>query len=148
MLCYNRAMRFLAIHVDYFACHITVRGRSKVYEPIAEDNRTAELRDGLLILASVEKTDTADPSGVADRAAAEIAKLAAQVGTKAVLLHSFAHLFAELSDSQTAIDVLTATAAALAAQGYAVQRTPFGWFNTLEIRAKGHPLSRVARIVS
>lgn len=140
-------MRFLAIHVDYFACRITERGRSKVYEPVADDKRSAELHEGLLILASVEKADTADPNGVAERSAAEIAKLAAQVGTKAVLLHSFAHLFAELSDPQTAIAVLTVTAEALVAQGYAVQRTPFGWFNTLEIRAKGHPLSRVARIV-
>ena len=30
----------------------------------------------------------------------------------------------------------------------AVTRTPFGWFNTLEIRAKGHPLSRVARTIT
>ena len=27
-------------------------------------------------------------------------------------------------------------------------RTPFGWFSTLQIDAKGHPLSRVARIVT
>jgi Archaea-specific editing domain of threonyl-tRNA synthetase len=141
-------MRFLAIHVDYFACRITERGRSKVYEPVADDNRTSELRDGLLILASVEQSDTADPAGVATRAASEIGKLATQLGVRALLLHSFAHLFAELSDPQTAIDVLTAMAAALSEQGCAVQRTPFGWFNTLEIRAKGHPLSRVARIVS
>ena len=26
-------------------------------------------------------------------------------------------------------------------------RTPFGWFNILDIRAKGHPLSRVARTI-
>lgn len=141
-------MRFLAIHVDYFACRITERGRSKIYEPVADEQRNSELRGGLLILASVEKSDAADPSGVATRSAAEIAKLAAQLGVKSLLLHSFAHLFAELSDPQTAIDVLTATANELAAQGYTVQRTPFGWFNTLEIKAKGHPLSRVARIVS
>jgi threonyl-tRNA synthetase len=32
-------------------------------------------------------------------------------------------------------------------RGFEVTRTPFGWFNTLEIKAKGHPLSRVARRV-
>ena len=36
----------------------------------------------------------------------------------------------------------------LRAKGLAVTRTPFGWFNTLDIRAKGHPLSRVARVIS
>jgi hypothetical protein len=29
-----------------------------------------------------------------------------------------------------------------------VARTPFSWLNALEIRAKDHPLSRVARTVS
>jgi threonyl-tRNA synthetase len=29
-----------------------------------------------------------------------------------------------------------------------VVRTPFGWFNTLDIQAKGHPLSRVARVIA
>jgi len=36
----------------------------------------------------------------------------------------------------------------LRAQGLAVTCIPFGWFNTLDIRAKGYPLSRVARTVS
>jgi hypothetical protein len=35
----------------------------------------------------------------------------------------------------------------LAEQGYAVEQSAFGWFNRLEIKAKGHPLSRVARQV-
>ena len=33
------------------------------------------------------------------------------------------------------------------AGGYAVEQSAFGWFNRLEIKAKGHPLSRVARQV-
>jgi len=26
-----------------------------------------------------------------------------------------------------------------------VHRTPFGWFNALQIKGQGHPISRVAR---
>lgn len=36
---------------------------------------------------------------------------------------------------------------ALHVAGHTVTRTPFGWFNTLDLQAKGHPLSRVARSV-
>ena len=32
-------------------------------------------------------------------------------------------------------------------RGIEAIRTPFGWFNTLEMKAKGHPLSRVARVI-
>ncbi|MER3406462.1 MAG: hypothetical protein C4289_15920 [Chloroflexota bacterium] len=64
-----------------------------------------------------------------------------------MVLHSFAHLFAELAEPTTAVQVLDLVRARLEQQGYAVTRTPFGWFNTLEIKAKGHPLSRVARTV-
>ncbi|MBI3301285.1 MAG: hypothetical protein HYZ72_04305 [Deltaproteobacteria bacterium] len=32
--------------------------------------------------------------------------------------------------------------------GLRSSRTPFGWFNTLHIDAKGHSLSRVARVVT
>jgi hypothetical protein len=35
----------------------------------------------------------------------------------------------------------------LAADGFSVSQTAFGWFNKLEFNAKGHPLSRVARQV-
>jgi hypothetical protein len=35
----------------------------------------------------------------------------------------------------------------LAADGYSVSQSAFGWFNRLELKAKGHPLSRIARQV-
>ena len=47
-----------------------------------------------------------------------------------------------------AIDVLQRTHQELLNAGLQSQRTPFGWFNTLQIDAKGHPLSRVARMVT
>jgi hypothetical protein len=46
-----------------------------------------------------------------------------------------------------AVKVLDATAAHLAAAGLAVHRSPFGWFTRWDLQAKGHPLSRVGRVV-
>ena len=67
---------------------------------------------------------------------------------RTIILHPFAHLFGELSAPKVAINVLSCTQQELINAGLQTYRTPFGWFNTLQIDAKGHPLSRVARIVT
>jgi threonyl-tRNA synthetase len=138
-------MRYLAWHVDYFQCRITERGRSPLVEEYDDPETVAE--EALLILASVEKADEAAPGRVATRAVEEIASHAARLKVGTVVLHPFAHLFGELCRPAVAVQVLKAVEDGLHAKGLAVQRTPFGWFNTLEIRAKGHPLSRIARTI-
>jgi threonyl-tRNA synthetase len=139
-------MRFLIMHVNSFCCTITTRGRSNVYEEY--DDPVTRVGEALIVLASVEQGDERDPETVARRAAAEIVKLATQLKVATVVLHPFAHLFGELSAPETAIDVLSRTQQDLLQAGLQSQRTPFGWFNTLQIDAKGHPLSRVARTVT
>ena len=139
-------MRFLAWHVDYFKCHITERGRSPLVEEYDDPETVVE--NALLVLASVEKEDETAPETVSERTASEIATHAANLKVQTVVLHPFAHLFGQLSRPAMAVRVLQMVEEKLRAKGLAVTRTPFGWFNALEIRAKGHPLSRVARTVS
>jgi threonyl-tRNA synthetase len=139
-------MRFLILHVNSFRCTITEKGRSKVYEQY--DNSETYVEEALIVLSSVERGDERAPEVVATRASAEVAKLAAQLKVSTVVLHPFAHLFAELGPPEAAIEVLTKTQQKLIGAGLQVIRTPFGWFNALQIDAKGHPLSRVARIVT
>lgn len=133
------------LHVDQFKSRITEKGRSKIIEPF--DNPETSVNEALIVLSSVEKEDEAKPEVVADKAAQEIAKLASQLKVKTIVLNSFAHLFGELSRPEVAIEVLKETQRKLADGGFKVIRSPFGWFNTLEIKAKGHPISRVARII-
>ena len=139
-------MRFLILHVNSFCCTITEKGRSKVYEPY--DDPVTRVEDALVVLSSIEKGDESNPALVAQRAGAEISKLATQLKVATVVLHPFAHLFAELGSPETAIDILTRTQQELTTLGMHCIRTPFGWFNGLQIDAKGHPLSRIARIVT
>lgn len=138
-------MRFLMLHVDYFKSSITEKGRSPVIEEFSQ--RDTEISEGLVVLSSVEKSDEADPVKIAEKASAEISKHAHALKVDNIVLHPFAHLFAELSRPQVAIEVLRGIEENLRGDGFQVLRTPFGWFNTLELRAKGHPLSRVARRV-
>ena len=139
-------MRFLSLHVNSFCCTITTKGRSKVYE--AYDDPVTRVDDALLVLASVERGDERNPQLVAERASAEIVPLATPLKATTVVLHPFAHLFAELAAPRLAIDILSRTQQALSQTGLTTIRTPFGWFNALQIDAKGHPLSRVARTVT
>jgi Archaea-specific editing domain of threonyl-tRNA synthetase len=137
-------MRLLIWHVDAFAAEPTERGRSKLADAAPAAVR---LEDGLVVFAACEKADEAEPEAVAGRAAAAIAEVAKQLGARSVVLHSFAHLFVELSAPAAAKAILDATQARLEAEGYSVGQSAFGWFNRLDLRAKGHPLSRVARQV-
>lgn len=139
-------MRFLMLHVDSFVCRITEKGRSKVYEDF-EDPET-RVEETLIVLSSVEKGDEKALKVVAEKAVTEIVKLARQLKVSVIVLHPFAHLFGELSSPQVAIEMLKEAEVRLQKQGFEVNRTPFGWFNTLDVKAKGHPISRVARIVT
>ncbi len=139
-------MRILILHVDHFSSTITEKGRSKLVE--TPSSKTVETTEALLILVSVEKQDEPTPEKTAKKTADEIAKLAHQLKVDVIILHPFAHLFAEMSSPEIALATLKWTEGELLRDGFKVVRTPFGWFNTLNLKAKGHPLSRVARIVS
>ena len=137
-------MRLLIWHVDGFTAEPTERGRSRVADT---EPPTVAIADGLVVFAQGEKVDEADPDAVAARAADAIGRVAAQLKVATVVLHSFAHLFGELCDPAVARAMLDTTQAHLAARSLVVQQTAFGWFNRLDLRAKGHPLSRQARQV-
>lgn len=146
-------MRVLIIHVDSFGCRITEKGRSKVMESFDEANRKTEVGEALVVLTSVEKNDALAPEEVATKAATELQALAQQLKVKTLVLHSFAHLFAELGSPADALQIMKLTEEKLknwpdAPTDWQVIRTPFGWFNTLDIKAKGHPLSKISRIFS
>ncbi|MGZ6391160.1 MAG: threonyl-tRNA synthetase editing domain-containing protein [Ktedonobacterales bacterium] len=137
-------MRMLIWHVDAFVAEPTERGRSKVAD---SEPQTVRIDDGLVVFAAAEKADEADPEATAERAVAAVVEVAKQLGAMTIVLHSFAHLFVELSAPAVARQILTGMQGKLEAQGYTVSQSAFGWFNRLEMRAKGHPLSRVARQV-
>ena len=137
-------MRMLIWHVDSFAAEPTERGRSKLAD---ETPQTVRVEEALVVFAASEKADEPGPDAVAERAVAAVIDVAKRLGEQTIVLHSFAHLFVELSTPATAKAILDQMQTTLEAQGYNVQQSAFGWFNRLEMRAKGHPLSRVARQV-
>lgn len=139
-------MRILILHVDYFKSEITEKGRSKLVEEYKSP--VTEVKEGIVVLASVEKQDETNYEEVARKVTNEIAEIADKLKTGTIVLHPFAHLFGELAAPQIAIEALKVIESNLVRKGFNTIRTPFGWFNTLEFKAKGHPLSRVSRIIA
>jgi threonyl-tRNA synthetase len=138
-------MRLLMFHVDSFTCTVTQRGRSPVIEePTAP---SMHIDDGILVLASAEAGDESAQSAVIAGSAREICTLATQVKARHVMLLPFAHLFGEPAPPTDAVNLIDGIATAVRAEGLEVQRPPFGWFHSWDLKAKGHPLSRVARRV-
>ncbi len=135
-------MRLLIWHVDHFAAEPTRRGRSPVAEIAA---RSVEVAEALVVFAQVEQADAVDAEAAAERAAEAIRRVAEQLKVRPVVLHSFAHLFGEPAAPDAARLILDAVQRRLEARDLTVSQTAFGWFNRLDMQAKGHPLPRQAR---
>ena len=134
-------MRFLAWHVDYVRAEPTERGRSA----LVEEAKPVKAENALLVFANFEKNDESHQAEVIERATAEIASIAAQLKVTDVVLNPFAHLFAEPSTPEVAVDMLGRIHEGLVGRNLIVQRLAFGMFYELELKAKGHRLSRIAR---
>ena len=139
-------MRFLSFHVDYFRYKVTKKGRSKVIEEITEDNREAQIKNALVLFISTEKRDE-ENSEILKKSIIEIEKITNQLKISNIVIVPFAHLFGQLSTIEFSFEFFKKIESKLKMMDYSVLRLPFGWFNELEMEAKGHPLSRISRII-
>ncbi|MBA7528148.1 hypothetical protein ES705_20331 [subsurface metagenome] len=137
-------MRFLSFHCDYFRFKATKRSRSKIFEELTEENRENGFENVMALYISVEKRDE-DSTEFIPKAVKEIEKIGNQLKVSNVIVLSFAHLFGELSNPEFGLKALKNLEKKLVENGFNVLRPPFGWFNELELKAKGHPLSRISR---
>ena len=69
--------------------------------------------------------------------------LANKKGTRAIVLHSFAHLGGDSADPAFAKAFLETLAERLRATDYDVQLTPFGWFCSWDLGVHGESLAKV-----
>ena len=137
-------MRFLSFHCDYFRFKATKRSRSKIFEELTEENRENGFENVIALYISVEKRDE-DSTEFISKAIIEIEKITTQLKVSNIIVLSFAHLFGELSNPEFGLKALKDLEKKLVEDGFNVLRPPFGWFNELELKAKGHPLSRISR---
>ncbi len=135
-------MRFMAWHVEYFKAKPAAQGRSGIYE----EGKDLDVGESLLVFISFEKADENRSEEVLKRGTEEIANVADNIGVGTVILNPYAHLFAELSNPGFAQRMLALFQQKLS-ERFEVHKLAFGLFYEIELKAKGHKLSRISRIV-
>ncbi|MHA1805541.1 MAG: threonyl-tRNA synthetase editing domain-containing protein [Promethearchaeota archaeon] len=137
-------MRFLSFHCEYFKYRTTKKSRSKIIENLSEENKQGIIQNAIVLFISFEKEDENNPF-ILKQCIKEIKAITQQLKVHNMVLLSFAHLFGELSSPEFGFISIKKLEEKLKENSFTILRPPFGWFNELELKAKGHPLSRIAR---
>ena len=140
-------MRILFIHADRLEYEVR-EPAIKDAEEVDAEHRQAAVDEVLVCFATIEERDEADPEGIAARAVAEVADVAAKVQTRRVVLYPYAHLSSSLAAPTASRKILASLAANLRAEGFEVIASPFGWYKSFKLSCKGHPLSELSREVT
>ena len=140
-------MRFLSFHVNSFGYKITKKGRSKIIEEITEENKENHIENAIVLFIASDKEDESNLD-IIENLIYEILKIVRQLKVKNIVLIPFAHLFGQLSSMDYAFESLKNIEKFLKEKGFFVIRMPFGWFSEFDMKAKGHPLSRISRIIN
>ena len=140
-------MRILFIHADRLEYDVREPAINNP-EEVPPEHRSAAMDEVLVCFTTVEARDEADPEGIAGLAAREIEDVAGKVDTRRVVLYPYAHLSSSLGAPDVARIILANLAARLKTEGYEVLASPFGWYKSFRLSAKGHPLSELSREVT
>jgi len=140
-------MRLLLIHADRFE-YETREKAVKEPEPLDDSHKHGALQDGLVAFSTVEKNDEQDPEQITSNAASSIGEVLGWLKTKKVMVYPYAHLSTSLASREPAISILKGLEDKLVQRGYEVSRSPFGWYKSFTITAKGHPLSELSRTIT
>ena len=140
-------MRLLLIHADRFEYEAREKA-VKEPEPLDESHKRGALENGLVVFSTVEKNDEQDPEQIATNAASSVEEVLGWLKTKKVMVYPYAHLSTSLASREPAISILKALEEKLVQKGYEVTRSPFGWYKSFTITAKGHPLSELSRTIT
>lgn len=108
-----------------------------------ESTREVASSQAVLVLVHVEAHDPERQSKLVTKAIKNIKWLSGKFSTRAVVLHSFAHLAMTRAEPEQAESILTAMSERLASAGYQVRTSPFGYFNEFRIHVAGPSLAKV-----
>ena len=140
-------MRLLLVHADRFEYEAREKA-VKEPEPLDDAHKKGGLENGLVVFSTVEKNDEQEPEQIATNAASSIEEVLGWLKTNKVMVYPYAHLSTSLASREPAISILKSLEEKLAQKGYEVSRSPFGWYKSFTIAAKGHPLSELSRTIT
>jgi len=135
-------MRILLLHADFIE-----------YQPISKEIQTAEdipsksskkIDEVIVALVAVEKNDD---ESLTDQAGTELKAYGQMIKCDNLLIYPYAHLSSDLAGSSTAQSLLNSIEEKSKNLFKTVNRAPFGWTKSFNIKIKGHPLAEQAKTI-
>ena len=140
-------MRILFVHADRLEYEVR-EPAIKEPEEVDPKHRRMAVDEVLVCFTTVETRDEADPDRIAALAAKEVEDVAAKVHAGRIVLYPYAHLSSSLAGPSISRTIVASLAARLKAVGFEVLASPFGWYKSFRLSAKGHPLSELSREIT
>ncbi|MEK6918105.1 MAG: threonine--tRNA ligase [Nanoarchaeota archaeon] len=134
-------MKILLLHCDYIRFKALKKALKSVEELSEKDKKEHEVKECLVVLSAVEKGDGVN---IVPELVKNIKEIAESVKAKNIVLYPYAHLSKDISDPETAVNVLIEAEKVLSKE-FKVSRAPFGYYKEFELKVKGHPLSELSR---
>lgn len=135
-------MKILSLHCDYIKFKPLKKALKEPEELSEERKKEQVVKEPLVILTAVEKTDSLESAKELVKNIEDISK---QVNDRKIVLYPYAHLSSNLSSPSLAIKILEETEKELKKKKFEVVRAPFGYYKEFELKVKGHPLSELSR---
>ncbi len=132
-------MRVVLVHAN----RVAYRPAQKGLDNPDPEPESREIHDLVMAFIHVEQEDEERSGKVVTNLIKNIKWLCGKIGTKRVLLHSFAHLSKSKASPEFSREVLRRAHERLENVGYEVYETPFGYFLDIEISMPGHSLGRI-----
>jgi len=133
-------MKTLNLHCDYLKFKSQKKAIKTIDEMAPDQIHEGESKDCLAVLTAVESHDTHE--GIS-KFVESIKELAEKLQTNNIVLYPYAHLSSNLASPESAIGILDKIAEKL--KGFNILKAPFGYYKSLELKVKGHPMSELSR---
>ena len=135
-------MRILLLHADFIE-----------YQPISKEIQTAEdipsksskkIDEVIVALVAVEKDDN---ESLTDEVGSELKTYGQMIKCDNLLIYPYAHLSSDLADPSIAQSLLNSIEEKSRNLFKTVNRAPFGWTKSFNIKIKGHPLAEQSKTI-
>ncbi len=135
-------MRFLLLHADFIE-----------YQPISKEIQMAEdipsksskkIDEVIVALVAVEKDDD---ESLIDEVGDELKAYGQMIKCDNLLIYPYAHLSSDLADPSIAQSLLNSIEEKSRNLFQTVNRAPFGWTKSFNIKIKGHPLAEQSKTI-
>ena len=133
-------MKILTLHCDYIRYQALKKAVKDAEE--LQDQNVHEIKEPLVVLTSIEHGDSSE---TVKQLVEAVEKTASEVKVQNIVLYPYAHLSSNLAKASEALSLLKEAEAQLKNKFKHVERAPFGYYKSFELKCKGHPLSELSK---